>query len=108
MLTLMAAVFVGAMAATPSASASPQASAEFFADAGYGGGSSLYVASGSCVTLPAHWQNTISSFTASGRVNVYRTGNCVVTEPWHVQAYTGSQSYVGDAMNDRIVSVRVF
>ncbi|MEU0788128.1 hypothetical protein ABZ341_42190 [Streptomyces sp. NPDC006173] len=104
----MASVFVGVMAATSSASASPQASAEFFPDAGYGGGSSFYVPSGSCVTLPAHWRNTISSFTASGRVNVYSTGNCVVTEPGHVQTYTGSQPYVGDAMNDRIVSVRVF
>jgi hypothetical protein len=79
----------------------------FYVHAGYGTPSAQFgAANAGCVNLPPDWQRKISSFTARAQVILYSQPNCWQDGPW--QTYLRDTSYVGDTMNDKAISVRVW
>lgn len=59
---------------------------------------------GACYNLPPEWQNRISSIFGLATVRLYTVGNCRGDS----QEYVGGVQYVGDMMNDRAVSFRIW
>lgn len=103
---------VAAVALTPATSAQAATSApyaEFFDNANYCC-SSIYDPGdgGRCYNLPTYFVNTISSVRSNTRWILYSRANCWTDSGVPTLDYTGSLSYVGDQMNDKTVSVKVF
>ncbi|CAL9378736.1 hypothetical protein [Streptomyces sp. Tu 3180] len=59
---------------------------------------------GTCYNLPPEWQKRVSSIFGSATVRLYTAGNCYGTS----REYVGGVQYVGDDMNDRAVSFRIW
>lgn len=93
----------------PAHASSASTFAEFYDDANFVG-SSYYDSGdgGQCFNLPAQWLRRISSVHANTRWTLYSFGNCWVEPGYPTLDHNGDMSYVGDAMNDRAQSVRVY
>lgn len=64
---------------------------------------------GTCINLASNWHNRISSIKyLTQRVHLYSLPNCWVEGGYPDQAYTSDTTYVGDAMNDRAKSFRIW
>lgn len=109
-----AAVLVTAMltGTTPAQAAEEGAlgGANFFEHANYGGASLPRTGSGgTCINLPADWHNRISSISnVWQQVHLYSLPNCWQESGYPDQLFTSSTTYVGNAMNDRTKSVRIW
>ncbi|EME55020.1 hypothetical protein [Amycolatopsis decaplanina] len=83
--------------------------AEFFDNANYCC-SSFYDPGdgGRCFILPNYFINTISSVLSDTRWILYSRPNCWTDSGVPTLEHTGDLSCVGDQMNDKTVSVKVF
>ncbi|HET6711987.1 hypothetical protein [Amycolatopsis sp.] len=109
-IAVFAAAFAAATLVPTSAQASTTATyAEFFDNANYCC-SSFYDPGdgGRCFNLPTYFQKTISSVRSNTRWILFSRINCWADSGAPSLDRTGDVSYVGDQMNDKTLSVKVF
>jgi hypothetical protein len=81
----------------------------FYEHSGHrGAGTERSGSGGRCYNLEPAWQNRISSIFGSSRVHLYSRANCWFDTGIPHQEYNGGTTYVGDVMNDRTVSYRIW
>jgi len=105
---LTSAVLAGGTAPAQAAASGQLGGATFYEHAHYGGtGLRPLSSGGACVNLYRDWQNRISSLgSVTGRVHLYTLGNCLTDAPH--QEFTSDTPYVGDALNDKVKSYRIW
>ncbi len=83
--------------------------AEFFEHANFCCSSFIdYGDGGRCYNLPLSWVKRISSVRSDTTYHLYSLPNCWQETGYPDKSFTGDVSYVGDDMNDRTQSVRVY
>ncbi|MDG9701952.1 hypothetical protein [Streptomyces sp. DH37] len=107
---LAAAALAGGTAPAQATEAGALGGANFFEHMNYGGASlPMSGSGGTCINLPADWHNRISSISnVWQRVHLYSLPNCWQESGHPDQLYTASTTYVGDRMNDRAKSIRIW
>ncbi|KAF4406536.1 MULTISPECIES: hypothetical protein [Streptomyces] len=93
------------------AQAGGQGSSNFYENANFGGYTIPVSGSGgTCINLASNWHNRISSIKYNtSKVHLYSLPNCWQESGYPDQSYTAYEvPYVGDQMNDRAKSFRIW